>query len=81
MTLFRQVAWKLRWRDKDGVRRFSARPRLPDSAQGAFQDVAPNPPTLIEIPETDLMDVNDLMKMGALIPWTPPETPKGGNST
>ena len=75
MGVYRQLTWKMRWHTTDGADRCSERPRAPN--RGAFLDLLPNPPTLVELTEQDRVDIADLIRCGVIVPYDPPPEVKG----
>lgn len=76
---YRQVAWKLRIHKDDGPDKVSERPR--QGKRGPFKDL--DEPTLVEIEADDNINVEALLRQGAIEPYTPPKpkraTKKGGD--
>lgn len=84
MTTYRQIAHKLRIaRGPGNPDRLSARPRQGNRERGwgAYLD-SDDAPTLVTFEPGDLVDVDALLRSGAIAPYTPPAvvpaTPKGG---
>ncbi len=70
MSIYRQLAWRMRWHTTDGADRYSERPRAPN--RGLFLDLPPTPPTLVELTERDRVDIADLIRCGVIAPYNPP---------
>ncbi len=74
MSIYRQLAWRMRWHTTDGADRYSERPRAPN--RGLFLDLPPTPPTLVELTERDRVDIADLIRCGVIAPYEPPPEAK-----
>jgi len=73
MATYRQIAHKLRIHRPGQPDRVSVRPRAGNAEQGwgAYLDSEAFP-TLIEIEAEDVVDVEALLRSGAIAPWEPP---------
>lgn len=77
--IYRQLTWKLRFHRADMSQRLSVRPkRNPLDVHSDYLDLPPNPPTLIEFEPGDQVDVAELLKIGAIVPYAPS---RGGETT
>lgn len=70
---FRQVSHRLRIQRGPGrTDKVSERPRVGSRERG-WGDYRDGAPTLITFDEHDRVDVEDLLRIGAIVPWVPPE--------
>lgn len=74
---YRQVTHRLGWHLADGTGRMSERPRQGNKAHGwgAYLD-SDEAPTLIVFGAADAVDVAGLLRLGAIVAYTPPRVYK-----
>jgi hypothetical protein len=77
--IYRQLAHKLRINRGPGrPDKYSERPRV--GQRGNWREFTDeDEPTLIEFDEFDQVDLAGLLRIGAIVPHTPPSTPERGS--
>ena len=75
--IYRQRAYKLRIHRREGGERESIRPRVEDK-DGRWRYLDEDNPTLIELDERDLVDIDALLASGAIVPYAAPKAVKRG---
>lgn len=70
---YRQIAHRLRIHDATGASRDSERPRAGTRGNWRHYLDSDDEPTLLELREGDRVDIESLMRAGAIVPYQPPK--------